>query len=308
MADLPHVVAVVPLAVGAAASFALANVAQMRAARRADAPSQLSPTLLIRLIGDPLWLLGLVASIAGFGMQAVALFLAPVVFVQPLIVTELLFALPLAAALGGARLHRREWAGAVLVAAGISLFVGVGQPRGEGSTATTFDWVITSVSVLAALIVTIGIAEARPHRPTLRASALAAAASICFGYMSVLTRVVGHQFADHGIRALGYAQPWMLAVVAIGGLMLSQTAFRIAPLSVSLPIIDIGEPAVASMLGVLILGESVQLTAGTMLGVVVSGVAIVTGVGLLDTSPMVREAQLTISQQLSDTNTVSEST
>src|SRR3954447_24397456 len=128
MADLPHVAAVVPLALGAAASFAVANVAQMWAARRTEAPEGLSATLLIRLLRDPIWLLGLVASVAGFGMQAVALYLAPVVFVQPLIVTELLFALPLAAAVGGTRLGRREWTGALLVAAGISLFVAVGQP------------------------------------------------------------------------------------------------------------------------------------------------------------------------------------
>lgn len=301
MADVPHVVAVVPLAVGAAACFAVANVAQMRAARRVEAPSGLSLRLLVRLLRDPLWILGLVASITGFGMQAVALYLAPVVFVQPLIVTELLFALPLAAAQAGTRLHRREWTGAVLVAAGISLFVGVGQPHGQGATASNFDWVLTTASIAAALVVTIGVAEARPHRPTLRASALAAAASICFGYMSVLTRVVGHQFGQHGVRALGYAQPWLLAVIAIGGLMLSQTAFRIAPLSISLPIIDIGEPAVASLLGVLILGESVQLTAGTLVGVVFSGAAVVMGVALLDTSPLVRAAQEDIEQQLSKT-------
>jgi drug/metabolite transporter (DMT)-like permease len=304
MADLPHIVAVVPLSVGAAASFAVANVAQMRAARRTEAPEGLSVTLLIRLVRDPLWLIGLLASIAGFGMQAVALYLAPVVFVQPLIVTELLFALPLAAALGGTRLHRREWTGALLVAAGISLFVGVGQPRGEGTTASSFDWVLTTVCIAVGLIVTIGVAEARPGRPTLRASGLAAAASICFGFMSVLTRVVGHQFEQHGVGALGYAQPYMLAVIAIGGLMLSQTAFRIAPLSISLPIIDIGEPAVGSLLGVLILGETVQLNAGTLVGVVFSGAAVITGVALLDTSPMVRIAQENIDQQLAETSEV----
>jgi drug/metabolite transporter (DMT)-like permease len=93
----------------------------------------------------------------------------------------------------------------------------------------------------------------------------------------------------------------MLAVIAIGGLMLSQTAFRIAPLSISLPIIDIGEPAVASLLGVLILGETVQLDAGTLVGVIFSGAAVVMGVALLDTSPLVRAAQEDITQQLSKT-------
>jgi hypothetical protein len=54
--------------------------------------------LLVRLGAEPLWLAGLGASIVGFGLEATALAVAPVVLVQPLIVGELLFALPLAAA------------------------------------------------------------------------------------------------------------------------------------------------------------------------------------------------------------------
>lgn len=101
----------VPASVGAAASFAVANVAQMRGARRSQTTRTLDPGLLLHLGADPLWLAGLGASIIGFALEATALAIAPVVLVQPLIVAELLFALPLAAAAGGSRLGRREWTG-----------------------------------------------------------------------------------------------------------------------------------------------------------------------------------------------------
>ncbi|MBV9485030.1 MAG: DMT family transporter [Frankiaceae bacterium] len=298
MADVAHIAAVVPLAVGAGGAFALANVAQMLASRRVDVPDELSPHLLIRLLRDPLWLLGLLASIGGYLMQAVALFLAPVVLVQPLIVSELIFALPLAAWQAGKRLGRREWIGVVLVAAGLALFIIVGRPAGEGSDATASNWLFSGISGVGALVILISIGESRIGRPTVRASALAAAASICFGFLSILTRVVGHSFADHGIGALAYPEPYVLVVVAIGGLLLSQTAFRIAPLSISLPIIDVGEPAVASLLGVLILGETVHLGAGTLVAVALSGAAVLGGVALLDTSPLVRTSQEDISAEL----------
>jgi drug/metabolite transporter (DMT)-like permease len=296
--DLPHLVVVVPLALAAAASFAVANVVQTQAVRQARAPDSLSPRLLVSLLADQVWLIGLLAAVVGYALQATALFLAPVVLVQPLIVTELLFALPLAAAIRGTRLGVREWAGAGLVAAGISVFVLVGNPTGERTQIAARTWLLTSLCVLVGVAVLSQLAEASRRRPMLRGTALAAAASICFGFMSVLTKVVGHQFDDSGIGALGRPQPWLLAVVAITGLLLSQTAFRIAPLSVSLPVIDVGEPLIGSLLGVLVLQERIGLGPGTLIGVAFAAAAIVAGVATLDTSPRARAMQHALTNEV----------
>ena len=60
----------IPASVGAAASFAVANVAQMRGARRSKTTRTLDPGLLVHLGADPLWLAGLGASIIGFALEA----------------------------------------------------------------------------------------------------------------------------------------------------------------------------------------------------------------------------------------------
>jgi drug/metabolite transporter (DMT)-like permease len=281
----------IPLAVGAAASFAVANVAQMRASRRAEAPEGVSAKLLIRLIRDKEWLLGLATSILGYGCQAVSLYLAPVLLVQPLIVSELLFALPLSARLAGVQLHKREWTGAALVAVGIAVFVAVGHPKGDRTTIDTSTWVTITISVAVAVGVLVVVAESRRRQPMLRASLLALAASFCFGLLAVLTKVVGHEFTAHGLGTLVRPQPYMLVAAAILGLLLSQTAFRIAPLSVSLPIIDVGEPVSASLLAGLAFGETIGIGIGSLVGVAVAGAAALTGIALLDTSAVVRAAQ-----------------
>jgi drug/metabolite transporter (DMT)-like permease len=232
-------------------------------------------------------------------LQAVALFLAPVVLVQPLIVTELLFALPIAAALRGVRLGRREWCGAILVAGGISCFVLSGHPSGQSTHVAAGYWLLTLVAAGGAVAILASVAEARPHRPSHRGALLAAAASICFGLLSVLTKVVGHQFANDGFGALRLPQPWLLAVTALTGLLFAQTAFRIAPLSISLPIIDIGEPLIASIVAVLLLGERIDLNPALLAGFAVSCVAVGAGIALLDTSPLVHQAQLDITEHLS---------
>jgi drug/metabolite transporter (DMT)-like permease len=282
--------AAIPCAVGAAGAFAAANVVQMRAARRADA-AEVAPGLLLRLVRDPLWLAGFASSVAGYGLQAVALFLAPVLLVQPLIVAELLFALPAAAHLAGVRLGRREWTGAGLVAAGMAAFVVVGHPAGERTRLSPAGWVTMTVAVGAAIALLVLLAETHLERPMLRASAFALAAGSCFGMLSVLTKVVGHEFAHDRLATLGRGQPWLLTVVAITGLWLAQTAFRIAPLSVSLPLIDVGEPVVASLLAVVAFGETIGSGTAVAAGVAVAVAAVVGGIALLDTSPIVRRVQ-----------------
>jgi drug/metabolite transporter (DMT)-like permease len=305
MASAGSVAVAVPCALGAAVAFAVANVEQMRAARRTDAPSEVSATLLVRLARDRDWLIGLATSIGGYVLQAVALFFAPVILVQPLIVSELLFALPLAAWYAGKRLGAREWSGAVLVSAGITVFLIVGNPTGNRSHISTAATAIITVLVGAIVAIIVAVAESFESRPMIRGSGLALAASICFGMLSVMTKVVTKQFGHDGLGALAHSQPYILAIFAITGLLLSQTAFRIAPLSVTLPLIDIGEPFSASLLAVFALHEHVDLGSGTAIGVALSGVIVTLGVGLLDSSPLVQEAQQQVTAEVEEHTTSS---
>lgn len=281
----------VPLALVAAASFATANLLQMRAARRADTPSEVSITLFARLVRDRGWLLGLVASVVGYACQAIALYLAPVVVVQPLIAAELLFALPVGAALAGVRMGRREWSGTGLVAGGISLFELVGRPRGGLSDATTMRWAVVSAAVALLAVLAVVLAERRTRRPAVRATGMAVAAGLCFGLMANLTKALGHDFARHGPAALLSGVPYLLAIAALVGLWLAQTAFKIAPLSVSLPVIDAGEPLSACVIAMLVFGESVGVTVASSAAAALAAVAVITGIALLDGSPMVASLQ-----------------
>lgn len=298
MASTASVAIAVPCALGAAITFAIANVEQMRATRRTEAPAEVSATLLVRLAHNRQWLIGLATAVGGFGLQAVGLFFAPVVLVQPLIVTELLFALPLAAWYAGARLHAREWIGALFVAGGITAFLVVGNPSGNSAHIGTFATAAIVVVIGAAVVIMVVVSETFGSRPMLRASGLALASSACFGVLSVMTKVVSRQFQHDHLRALTHTQPYVLAVFAISGLLLSQTAFRIAPLSVSLPVIDIGEPAIASLLAVLALHEHLDLGSGTAVGVALSAAAATFGVALLDSSPNVHALQAQVTAEV----------
>jgi hypothetical protein len=83
----------------------------------------------------------------------------------------------------------------------------------------------------------------------------------------------------------------VLAVTAAVGLLLAQTAFRTAPLAVCLPLIDLGEPVVASLIAVSAFGEQIGHGSAVLAAVAVSAAVIATGVVVLDRAPAVRAAQ-----------------
>ena len=116
------------LALVAAALFAVAAAAQQRAA--AQVPDERARGLgLIRvLLRRPLWWVGTGGDLAGYAAQAAALGLGSLVLVQPLLVTTLLFALPLAAWWSGRRLSRADAAWALVLSAALALFVVVAEP------------------------------------------------------------------------------------------------------------------------------------------------------------------------------------
>src|SRR6202011_2170047 len=92
--------------------YALASVLQHRAAIAQPQDKSLHLGLLARLVTKPLWLAGIAADGLGFVFQFVALGHGSLILVQPLLVSGLLFALPLGAWLAHTRLGRQDWIGA----------------------------------------------------------------------------------------------------------------------------------------------------------------------------------------------------
>jgi hypothetical protein len=84
-------------------SIASSAVLQQRAASRAQRGALLR-RLIVQLLHNRGWLLGLGLSILSYGFQALALACGPLTLVQPLAVSELLFAVPVSVRLRGLRL------------------------------------------------------------------------------------------------------------------------------------------------------------------------------------------------------------
>jgi len=207
-----------------------------------------------RLLGDPLWWAGTAAAIAGYAFQALALAHGSLLLVQPLLVSALLFALPLSAALNHQRITGTEWMWAGLLTAGLAVFVLVGQPHEGHYRPPVPAWTL-AVGITASVAIVCVVLAGRCTGAR-RAMLLAVAVAVLLGMIAVLTKVCTHRFAVGGWQHLLSAPAiYLLIVLAVVVTVLQQRAFHAGALQASVPIMLVGEPLVAVGLGVLVLGE-----------------------------------------------------
>ncbi|MCD0486025.1 DMT family transporter [Streptacidiphilus sp. ASG 303] len=150
---------VVLTALLAALCFAVAAVLQQEAAGAEPGAESLRPRLLLRLARRPLWLAGIAVAALSYGIQGAALAFGPLVLVQPLAATDLLFALPLVAWRHRMLLTRTDAVGAVCTAAGVAAFLAVLPSPGPARVPPASAWLppAAAATALAAVLVAAGL-------------------------------------------------------------------------------------------------------------------------------------------------------
>lgn len=276
----------VTAAVAAGASFAGAGVLQQRIAARVPAERSLSLRLVTTLARHPMWLAGIGLAAASYALQALALSAAPLALVQPLLTTELVFAIPVSARLYGRRLGGREWAGILAVSAGLAAAVWGAAPADHGGAGQPVRWVVAG-GTLVALAVALTLAGRRAGRLA-RASLYAAAAALVFALSSALLASSVRAFSTHGIFGLLSPAPYLMAAASLGGMLLVQSAFQFGPLAVTMPMLDWVEPLAAVVLAVSVLGESISTDPAHLASLSAGAVVALLGIIALDTSRTVR--------------------
>ncbi|MGV8872930.1 MAG: DMT family transporter [Rhodococcus sp. (in: high G+C Gram-positive bacteria)] len=255
----------IALALVSALLFACASVAQQSAA--ASVPEGTS--LVSALIRSPRWWVGVLGDGGGYGVQIAALWVGSVLVVQPLLVTALLFALPMSAKLAGRVLPRSTWALAFLLVAALAVFIVVGDPS-EGNTDAPFsDWIVPLI-VAAVVIGGAAVGGLCAAAPGVRALLLGAAGGLLFGLAAALTKFVTDLVDTELFGALAAWQPYALVGCGVLGFYLQQRAFQVGPLSASMPAVTIGEPLGAAFIGVTVLDERIRTDGGALATIAVA--------------------------------------
>jgi drug/metabolite transporter (DMT)-like permease len=276
----------VVLALLAGLSYASAAVVQQRVAAAQPPEQSLRPRLLLALLRRPAWLLGIALDVGAYALEAAALATGTVVTVAPLLVSGLLFALPLSTVGRPRRVTRREWIPAIAVTGGLAAFVVVGSPQGDRSSASLGAWLAATafVGVVAGSLVLLAVNSTGSRR----ALYLGVATGTIYGLTAVLTKATVDLVGDGVFALLGHWQLYALLAASLVGLLLNQSAFQAGHVAASLPAIAVANPVLSSAFAITMFGE--HLDASGPLAVTVTAVSIVAmavGTVALARSPLV---------------------
>jgi drug/metabolite transporter (DMT)-like permease len=243
---------------------AVGIVVRQRVAQQVPADQTASSPTVTSVIREPLWWAGTIAAIAGYVFQALALANGSLLLVQPL-----LFALPLSARIGHQRISRADWGWAIVLTVALAVFVLVGQPHEGHNRPPVPAWTL-------ALLVTVPVVggcvfASRRVTGRLRAMLLAVAVAVLLGMIAVVTKICTHRYAVGGWQhLLDVPAPYVLIGLAVTVTVVQNSAFHAGSLQASVPIMLIGEPIIAVLLGVIVLGEHLAVRGAAGLGLAVA--------------------------------------
>jgi drug/metabolite transporter (DMT)-like permease len=244
------------LALGAAFFIAIGDVIHQRSAHEVTDEPVSHTDLFLRLLRDRQWWLGSIVAAVGFGLQAAALGFGSVLLVQALLVTSLLFALPINAWLTHRKVSRWDWTWAALLAAAVAVIVVVGNPTAGHSRASLETW--TAVIAVLGPAMVLCVIGARIWSGPISAVLLAVVSGALWGLFAVLTKGVVDRLDDGLWVLLRTPELYVWVLVAIAGTAWQQSSFRAGSLTASLPTMTVTEPVVGSVLGVVVLGETLR--------------------------------------------------
>jgi drug/metabolite transporter (DMT)-like permease len=269
--------------------FAIGSVLQQKGAMEEPADSALRAGFLLRLLRRPIWLAGVVADGAGYVAQAAALGLGKLVVVQPLLVSSVVFALPLGVWLTHQHVGRREIAGAGAVVIGLTAFMVVADPSGGRADAPGFEWAVAAAvsGGTAAALAVIGWRR----RPGMKAALTGSAAGVLFGFVAALTKSTVVRFDDGAAAVFFDWHIYGLAGAGLVGFALVQVSLQTGALAPAITTAMVLETVVGVLVGLTLLDE--ELHAQTWgLAVTAFGLALmVAGLVALAGSRGVRETR-----------------
>ena len=259
-------------------------VLQQNAAQREPASRFLSLRLITDLLHQPRWLAGIGCMIGGQVLAAWSIGNLSLAFVEPLLTTNLVFALVLAVPITKASLRFWEIFGAVVLCTGVALLSASRSAKPIGlSFGSVSHW--PAAAVIAAIAFA-AVHAGRQHPGRLRAMLTGAGAGLVFGIQDALTRQTLEILGSSGVGAVFTTwSPYALVGAGATGIWLMQSAFSAGPLQLSLPAISAGEPVVGILLGVLVFGDRIQISPG-QLALQAGGIfALIVGVILVGRAP-----------------------
>jgi drug/metabolite transporter (DMT)-like permease len=247
----------------AAVLLGIGFVLQQYAAEQEPESRFLSWRILTDLLRKPRWLFGIGCMIGGYGLSAWSIGHLELTLVEPLLTTYLVFALVLAVPMSKQSVRWAEVGGALVLCAGVTLLSVSRSTKPIGLSFGSFShWYVAAI---IAGIAFVAVQTGHRRRGNIRATLTGLGAGLVFGIQDALTRQTLEILQRYPFTHLfTFWPPYCLVGAGIVGLWLMQNAFSSGPLHASLPTIAAGEPVAGIVLGIVVFGDRIQISAGQL--------------------------------------------
>ncbi|MGY2743100.1 DMT family transporter [Pseudarthrobacter sp. O4] len=212
---------------------------------------------LLRLLRSPRWMFGLLLLCTGMVMNAIALVSAPLTVVQPIGAIALVITTIVNAKDQGLSINRATVVAISACVTGSALFVVLAVNVTQENHHVSSSDELTIVLLLALAVGLFGtLAVMFKHRTS--AFVYILGAGVLFGFVAVLTRIIGRHLLDpNGLALLNVQWYSVVAIVAAGGLgsWFVQSAYSGGPPDLVIAGLTVIDPIVGIAIGIAILGE-----------------------------------------------------
>ena len=190
------------------------------------------------------WLAGFVAMLGGLGLQLIALTMAPVSVVQPILAGGLIALVAAGSVFLGERLNRRETVALALVlvaVAATAISAHGATPLARSVPVGKFVMLAIPLGVIGGLVGRIGTVN--PGSPRSLAAA-GVGAGLLYGLGAVAEKAVATRLVGHGIvagigSAIASGYPWVFIVATAAGMIVFQVGLQPHPASLMVSLTNI---------------------------------------------------------------------
>lgn len=244
------------LALIAAFCFALAATLQQKGALGLGDALR-SAASYLALAKQPWWLIGTIVLLAGYLFQAVALDNGQLAVVQPLLVTTIVFALPLGYFLTNQQVNRAEVAAAGIVVLGLAAFTIFGKEDAGRNDAPSREWAIALgfFGLIALGLILLG----RRGDSRRKAALFGAAAGVLYALSASMWKPTADALDTGGFS--GMLSDWEFYAFATAGLVafaVQQISLATGHLASSVATVSVCNPVVSIIIGIVVLEETLS--------------------------------------------------
>ena len=234
-------------------------------------PTGHGPVALIRVAAaNRRWLGGFIAMVGGLGLQVLALTLAPVSVVQPILAGGLIALAAAGSSLLGERLNRRHGVALALVV--VAVVAVAASARGTTMLATSVPGgrllllIVVAAAVALFAIRAGGAAKgadvSSARLPATGLAGTAVAAGLLYGLgavaeKAVSTRMVSRGVVDGALSSLATPYPWMFLATTVAGMLVFQVGLQANPASLMASLTNVTSTVCALVGASVVFGEAV---------------------------------------------------